>query len=525
VTVVDLLADNPLLLLFVVAACGWLLGKVRVAGFELGVAAVLFVGIAFGAISPRLQIPEPLWTLGLVLFVYTVGLATGPGFVSSFRRRGLGANAGVLLAIAGAALAAVAAESVLGLTAEAAAGVFTGGVTNTPALAAVLEYLGPGSTEPVVGYSLAYPLGVLLPLLAVFLLLGRRKGPQVRPRLVARTVSVETEGLPTFDELRDLQHGVTFGRVRRGGETILADTAEAPEPGDLVSVVGTPDRVEAVTEALGSESPEHIELERRVLDVHRVLVSSRAVAGRTVGALDLPHRLGATVTRVRRGDIDLVAEPDTVLELGDRVRVVAPRERLEEVGRFFGDSYRRIGEVDVLTLSLGVAAGLLLGLVPLPLPGGGSFELGFAGGPLLVALALGAIGRTGPLVWQLPYTANLTLRQLGTILFLAGVGVRSGQAFGSTIASAEALRLVAAGAAVTAACLGVTVLVATRLLRVPPATIAGIVAGTQTQPAVLAYASGQVADDREVSLGYATVYPLAMVAKIVIAQLIVALAS
>ncbi len=179
----------------------------------------------------------------------------------------------------------------------------------------------------------------------------------------------------------------------------------------------------------------------------------------------------------------------------------------------------------MLTLSLGVTAGLLLGLIPIPLPGGGTFELGFAGGPLLVALTLGALGRTGPLVWQLPYTANLTLRQLGTVLFLAGIGVRSGQSFASTVVTAEALRLAAAGLAVTGVCVGVTVLIGRRWLAVPPAALAGIVAGTQTQPAVLAYATSQVADEREVNLGYATVYPLAVLAKIVLAQLIVALAT
>ena len=205
--------------------------------------------------------------------------------------------------------------------------------------------------------------------------------------------------------------------------------------------------------------------------------------------------------------------------------MLAPRERLPEVSAFFGDSLRRIGEIDVLTLSLGLTAGLLLGLVPLPLPGGGSFELGFAGGPLLVALALGAIGRTGPLVWQLPYTANLTLRQLGTVLFLAGVGVRSGQAFASTVASAQALRIAAAGVVVTAAALGATIAVGRLLLRSSPQTLAGVIAGTQTQPAVLAYATAQVADDRQVNLGYATVYPLAMIAKIVLAQVILAAGS
>ena len=527
---VDLLADNPLLLLFAVAAGGYLLGKLRLAGFELGVAAVLFAGIGFGALSPRLKLPDEIWNLGLVLFVYTVGLATGPGFVASFRRRGIAANGGLLAAVGVAALAAVGAEVVLGLSSAAAAGVFSGGLTNTPALAAAMEYLrGMSSADldaPVVGYSITYPLGVLLPLLAVFWIMRRPAAAPAGAKpdgLVSHTVRVDTEGLPPFGVISEGLGGVTFGRLKRRGETVLASAELAPEPGDLVSVVGDPEHVRLATRRLGHVSEHHIELERTVFDIRRILVSNRAVAGRSLRELQLPRRFGAAVTRVRRGDVDLVAEPETVLELGDRVRVLAPRERLGTVSRFFGDSYRRIGEIDVLTLSLGATAGMLLGLVPVPLPGGGTFELGFAGGPLVVALILGAVGRTGPLVWQLPYTANLTLRQFGTVLFLAGIGVRSGQSFASTIATAEALRVAVAGLAVTGISVAITLVVGRRLLRVPTATLAGIVAGTQTQPAVLAYAGAQVADDRELNLGYATVYPLAVILKIVLAQLLVAL--
>ena len=533
---VDLLADNPLLLLFAVAATGYLVGKIRVAGFELGVAAVLFAGIGFGALDPRLAISDEIWNLGLVLFVYTVGLATGPGFVASLRRRGIAANGGLIAAVGLAALAALGTETLLGLSAAAAAGTYSGSLTNTPALAAVLEYLqstgrgfGLGASEPVVGYSLTYPIGVLLPLVAVFFVMRRQPaaapGPAGGDRIVAVTAHVDAEGLPPLRELRRGLEGVAFGRLERDGETVLAEPDVVPRPGDLVSVVGAPAQVEAVTERLGHESSRHIELERTSFDIRRILVSNRTVAGRRLDEIDLPGLFGAAITRVRRGDVDLVATPETVVELGDRVRVLAPRERLAAVGAYLGDSVRRISEVDVLTLGVGVTAGLLLGLVPIPLPGGGTFELGFAGGPLIVALVLGSLGRTGPLVWQLPYTANLTLRQLGTVLFLAGIGVRSGQAFASTAASPEALRLAAAGILITGTCVGVTLLVGLRLLHLAPATLAGIVSGTQTQPAVLAYATAQVRDDREVNLGYATVYPLAVVLKIVLAQLLVALGS
>ncbi len=231
------------------------------------------------------------------------------------------------------------------------------------------------------------------------------------------------------------------------------------------------------------------------------------------------------MTRVRRGDVDMVAAPGLLLELGDRVRVVAPPERMTAIAAYFGDSYRQLRELDVLSFSVGVALGLLVGAIAIPLPGGSSFELGFAGGPLIVGLVLGAIGRTGPIVWQLPHSANLTLRQLGTVLFLAGIGVNAGDAFGDTILSRDALAVVAAAIVVAATASGVTVLVGTLVLHLPVRTLTGIVSGMQTQPAVLAYASEQIDDDTEVNVAYATVVPLAMILKIVLAPLLLRLLS
>jgi putative transport protein len=208
-----------------------------------------------------------------------------------------------------------------------------------------------------------------------------------------------------------------------------------------------------------------------------------------------------------------------VLEPGDRVRIVAPRERMESVTRFFGDSYRMLSEIDVAAFGLGIVAGLLLGLVPIPMPGGGSFRLGMAGGPLVVGLVLGALERTGPITWQLPYNANLTLRQLGAVLFLAGVGIRSGHAFVGTVRSSEGLVMLVVGAAVTVAAAVLAVWLGMALLRVPVDVLCGIVAGMQTQPAVLAFAVEQSGDDLP-NTGYASVYPVATIAKIVLAQVL-----
>lgn len=530
-SIADTLASNPVLLLFVVAALGFAVGGIRVGGFSLGVAAVLFAGIAVGAADDRLKLPDPIWVLGLALFVYTVGLASGPGFIAALRRRGLATNAVVVSAIAASALVAFASHHALGLSGPRATGAFAGGETNTPALAAALETLKGRSgfdrlaAEPIVGYSLSYPLGVVLPLLVVWALLRReRRRPGARaPALVVRTVLVE-RAAGTLDELRERHGGsVSFGRLKRGGELVVAVGTLEPVPGDLLSVVGTADEVDSVERELGRRGPEEIQLDRNELDFRRIIVSSHSVAGRRLGDLDLEERFEAAATRLRRGDIDLVADPELQLELGDRIRVVAPRARMREIAAFFGDSYRALGEVDVLTFSAGIAAGLALGAVTIPLPGDSSFTLGFAGGPLVVGLVLGALGRSGPFVWQLPYTANLTLRQFGTVLFLAGVGTRSGPAFADAVVKPSALLAVAAGAAVTGTALLILLVASTRLLRLPTQRLVGVLAGMQTQPAVLAHASEQLDDDRELLLGYASVYPVAMIAKIAIAQVLAGL--
>ena len=215
---------------------------------------------------------------------------------------------------------------------------------------------------------------------------------------------------------------MAFGRVKRGDELFVASDDIEPRSGDLVTVVGPESAVEGAIALLGSTSSERVQLDRADVDFRRIVVSSHAVAGRTIADLDLQGTLGGTVTRARRGDVDMVASPGLELELGDHVRVVAARSQMRQISAFFGDSYRELRELDVLSFSVGVALGLAVGSIDVPLPGGGAFSLGFAGGPLVVGLALGAIGRTGPIVWQLPHAANVTLRQLGTVLFLAGSG-------------------------------------------------------------------------------------------------------
>ncbi|MCS6889416.1 MAG: transporter, partial [Chloroflexus sp.] len=225
------------------------------------------------------------------------------------------------------------------------------------------------------------------------------------------------------------------------------------------------------------------------------------------------------ITRIRRGDAEILPHGDTTLELGDRVRVVTQRDNMERVTNFFGDSYRALAEIDVVSLGLGMALGMLVGLIPFPLPGGGSFSLGLAGGPLIVALLLGWRGRTGPIVWSLPYSANLTLRQVGMTLFLAGVGTRAGYSFVTTLTQGNGLLLFLSGALITVPVAFATLFIGYKLLKLPFSLLAGMLAGLQTQPAVLAFANEQTGNEAP-NIGYAMVYPTATIAKIILAQLL-----
>jgi len=528
---VALLRDNPLLLLFLVAGIGFVVGKIRVFGASLGVAAVLFAGLSFGALDPSLALPELVPFLGLVLFVYTIGVSSGPGFFASLAGRGTRNNALALAILAASTLSTLALARALHLAPSQTAGLFAGASTNTPALAAVLDALRMRATsgaDAVVAYSIAYPMGVLGPLLAilVFQRLVPRDAdvaqPSVRPGDTIENCTVRvTNTVVGLASLRDELH-IAFGRLRRGDVVRVVRDEDVLQDGDLVTVVGMPSALAAAVERLGARSTERIDLDRRSVDYRRIFVSDAKVTRTPLRELGIGRRFDAVITRLRRGDVELLPDGGTELELGDRIRVIAPRERLDQVSHFFGDSYKALSEIDVITFSLGIALGLLLGKLPIPLPGGAHLELGLAGGPLIAGLLLGRLGRVGPLVFTPPYSASLTLRQLGLVLFLAGVGTRAGAPFAGALRSGTALPLLGVAFAIAFVATTVALVVGRFFMRIPRGVLLGVVAGIQTQPAVLAFASEQTKDDVP-SAGYATVYPLVTIAKIVLAQVIITL--
>ena len=532
----DWLLNSPIVRLFVIIALGYVFGEIKFpGGFRLGVAGVLFVGLACGAWSPSMELPTEIQTLGLILFVYCIGLQAAPGFFKSFRREGLRLNLAVLLALVLTFVGGYAWIRVTGGSAPLVAGVFSGALTSTPALGAVTETLtrsGVSATEAnlaVVGYGVAYPIAILVVLLIVQALAARAGASIASAEVTSPLAPPVTIAVETSDEsgrswragLVTQKTGVLLTRYRTpDGQAGLATDSSTLPPGSLVLAVGSMEQLKAGTALLGQTSPANLQDELRGFEIHRYFVSNREVVERPIGELGLA-KLGAVVSRLRRGDVDLPVNDQTLLHLGDRVRVVSYRDKELEVRKFFGNSVTVLTETGYFSFALGIIFGLILGQVPLPVPGlSEAVRLGIAGGPLVVALILGSLGRTGPFVWSIPNEVNLTLRHLGTLFFLAAVGVKAGRGL---LAVLQTNGVVVVGLSVAVLLLAhLPFLAALHFLkqRNLPA-ILGAVAGFQTQPAVLAFAATKVPSG-PLNTAYAAVYPLAVILKIILAQLLLA---
>jgi putative transport protein len=535
---IQVLEGNPLLLLFLVVAIGYWIGQIRIRGSSVGVAAVLFVGLAFGALDPNLAIPPIVLELGLVLFVYTIGLANGPGFFSKFRREGLREVLFITGIMVIPALLVVVFHFTFDLTPATTAGIFTGMSNNTPALASILDLINSNSVDPetiaseaVVGFSLTYPLGVLarIMVLAAVLRLWRidfraeayrlRKQYPVAQDLQYRTIMVTREGASgqTLQEMqREHDWEVLFGRLYREDSINLIDGETHFQLGDRIVIAGTEEEIDQVEAYLGRRAAQDLLHEHTVYVSRRVFVSNEDIAGRPLANLNLMSDYGALVSHVRRGDVELLARNDTVLEWGDRIRVLAPHIEISRLVALFGDSYARLSHVNLMTVGLGITIGLLIGLIPIPLPGGITFHLGLAGGPLLVALILGALRRTGPILWTMPYSANLTLRQFGLILLLAAIGVRSGSAFLEALSTGSGWLILVIGFAVIVVTVAVSLILGYRLLRIPYSLLIGMIS---PQPAVLDYAEEQ-AENPLPGVGFTLMFPLAIIINVILAQVL-----
>ncbi|OBF25543.1 TrkA C-terminal domain-containing protein [Mycobacterium sp. ACS4331] len=518
--------DSPLLTLFFCVGIGSLFGRIRFGPVSFGPAGALFVALALAAVEPDVGLPPIVTSLSLCVFCYVVGIAAGPSFVTALRTSWQPVVVSVV-AIAGMAAAALGVGAALGLDTGTIAGAFSGAGTATAALGAVQQQLAEGGAippEPAIGYAVAYPITVLLTILACAYLVnvGRRR-PTAEDReqpapIVVRTLELVGDPNLSVHGLESRYEAVV-SRLTRGGHTVVAHDAERLISGDLLTITAREDEVARMTTDLGRPATEEPWMDRSTIDFRRITLSNPEYVGRPLQELRMEERFDAVVSRVRRGDIDIIATPDLVLQSGDRLRVTAPRDRLAEIGTALGDSERTAGDINAIGLGLGLALGLVLAFLEIPLPGGGTLVLGTATAPLVVGVVLGALGRTGPVVWTLPGNVANTLNQFSLLVFLVAVGTGAGGDLVPAL-SADGVQLVVLGVTISAAHAVICVLGLRTVLRYGTARALGGLTGSQLNPAPYAYAMARMPDQR-VALGYAVLFPVSMIIKVFLAQLMV----
>src|SRR6478735_8624239 len=513
-----LLESSPLLALFLAIAIGYWIGQISIAGVSFGAGAVLFSGLIIGAIAPKAAPPAMVGTIGLVMFVYGVGIQYGPQFFASLRGPGIKymtlANIGVLASLGVAWLLA----KPLGISLATAAGLFAGSGTSTPTLQAALA--AAGNQDPAIGYSVSYPFGVVGPILLMTIMAALLKPKFDQPAQNVRVVELTLESKcrnKTVGELAaTLPRDVKIVAIRQNHMNTPPVATTLLQEGDGLLLVGSPQSIEEVKEAVGHEDPGRLSRDRANYDVIRVFVSKAAFVGKPLREVPLPE-FPVIISHVRRGDVEMIATSDLTIEFGDLLVAAVPTGKKAEVQRYFGDSIKGNAELSFVSIGVGIALGLLLGMIPIPLPGGGAFSLGVAGGPLVMALVLGWLGRTGPIGWRMPVVANMVLRNLGLSIFIGSVAIGAGAPFVATVA-ANGVQILFGGAAVLFT-LVLIVLVGGHLLRIPFDDLLGICAGSTGNPAIVA-AAGRLAPTDRTDIGYAICFPSTTVVKIIAVQVL-----
>ena len=533
--------------LALVCCAGMALGSLKVRGIGLGTAGVLFAGIIAGHFGKPVDHHTLAFVkeFGLILFVFTIGLQLGPGFFAAFRRQGMQLNviAGVIV-LAGAALV-VALGWLLKLDFAAVLGLLSGATTNTPSLGAAQQTLAtiPGIAEdrlalPALAYAVTYPgaivgiIGTLLLLKRVFRVDAEREATalaeeqrgRVEP-LENRTLVVENPNLTgvAIDAIPSrVETGVTVSRHRRAGETEahVAMGSTLLQTGDLIAGVGTRSALDTFQRVVGRPSDEDLRHAPGNVTYRRVVVTHRDVLGKTLRELAFDTRHGAVVSRVTRADLELSATDDLRLQFGDMVQVVGDEKSLEQAAKLLGNSVKELNETHFIPLFLGILLGIVVGMAPIAFPGlPQPVRLGLAGGPLIVALILGRVGRLGRLVCHMPVNANLAFREFGIALFFAAAGLAAGPRFFASVFSANGLLWAGAGLCVTVVPLLVAGLFARAVLKTNYAVLTGLLAGSVTDPPALAFATNITKSDAP-TVAYATVYPLTMLLRLLCAQVL-----
>lgn len=529
-----------LLAFALVAAVGLALSRLQFRKLGLGIAGVLFAGLILGhlGVSVDPHVLEFVREFGLILFVFSIGLQLGPGFFSSFRRTGLKLN---LLAMGNVFMGVAVCVAIYFLARvplPVATGLLSGATTNTPSLAAAQQALSAvAAGEDAIkthgtAYALAYPFGVFGVILAM--LATKRFAQRVAPNLVlsplkpndavgVRNLEVRNPGLSgqPVANFADACGGVAVSRLCRAGKIFVPPADSKLEAGDTVLVVGKPEALDKARMLTGGDSSVDLRTLDGPVTARRMIVTHKEVVGKTFESLQLQETCGVVATRLMRHGMEFVPEPRLRVQFGDVLTLVGTGNAIADAGKILGDSPKELEHTRVGPLFFGILLGVLLGMIPIPLPGvPAPVRLGLAGGPLVVAILLGRLGSLGPVVWCVPANASLALREIGIVLFLACVGLKSGDLFFEYLLNGQGLAWMALGTAITFIPVLVTGFLARKVAGLSAPEACGLLAGSMTDPPALAYAQ-QAFGSAETSVAYATVYPLTMLLRVLSAQLLV----
>jgi len=521
----DIIGSQPILTAFLAIGVGYLVGQISIFGFSLGVGAVLFVGLAIGAFAPKAQIIGPIGLTGLIMFLYGIGILYGRQFFEGIVGSGQKYNLLALIACLAGLGVALLLGQMFNIKIGHTLGLYAGSMTSTATLQAALEVTK--SKDPSIGYSIAYPFGVIGPILCIYFMtrMVKPKFPAKAQRFHMGEISIGANFAGrTLDELTKELDEVQVTMVRKAGQNIVPTGDTVLSAGDAVLVVTeSQEAIASIAAKIGKLEPGRLASDRADLDYIRVFVGKANVVGIPLARLPMPSGLPAHLLHVRRYDADLVPTPDLMLEFGDRVGVLMPPDRKEEIRKHFGDTVKATAEFSYVSLGLGMVMGVLLGLIPIPIPGVGIVTLGIGGGPLIVALILGKLRRTGPMLWTMPLPANIVLRNFGLAMFLATVGVNAGQPFVRTVAE-SGFTMLFIGVAVLLTTVFIVLLVGHYVLKIPYDDLVGVASGATGNPAILVYSTKMAPTERP-DIGYAMIFPSMTLVKVIAAQIVGLLAT
>jgi len=539
-------------ILALVAVVGLWIGNVKIRGVGLGIGGVLFGGIIVGhfveqaGIGLNVHMLHFIQEFGLILFVYTIGIQVGPGFFSSLRVSGLRLNLFAILIVALGGVVTAVLHKIFDIPLPVVLGIFSGAVTNTPALGAGQQILADLGTPTAIvdqmgmSYAMAYPFGICGILITMWLIrvvfrinvdseAAQHDASNGFSHAQLHTINLRVEN-PNLNMLaiQDVpilnSDTIICSRLKRENELMVPSPNTVVQIGDLLHLVGREKDLHNAQLVIGKEVDTSLSTHGTELRVERVVVTNEKVFGKKIRDLQFKQRYDVVISRLNRAGVELVASSNASLQFGDILNLVGRPASIDAVAAEVGNAQQKLQQVQMLPVFIGIGLGVLLGSIPLFIPGfPAALRLGLAGGPLIMALILGRIGTIGKLYWFMPPSANLALRELGIVLFLSVVGLKAGGDFVDTLLAGSGVSWIAYGAIITAVPLITVGILARIFARMNYLTLCGMLAGSMTDPPALAFANNLHATSGAAALSYATVYPLVMFLRIITPQLLAVL--